>query len=301
MGPSVETSARWLADGPAAVPGLQSPATADTLLQLLAKRMRSPIRATSQPMVGVDLGTAYIVVVAADETGAPLGGALRFAQVVRDGLVVDYLGAIEIVRDLVARVEEGVGAPLVQAATAYPPGIPASEAAYIRHVVEGAGLDVRFAVEEPVAANAVLGITDGAVVDVGGGTTGVAVFRDGRLIHVADEPTGGTHLSLAVAGALGTSFEAAEERKRDPRRHAELLPVVRPVIEKIASIIETHIAGRDVEAVYLVGGTCAFNGFDTIVAKALGIPTVLPSHPLFVTPLGIALSGGAHFSRNTRG
>ena len=269
---------------------LWSPEAAESLLQELAQRMRAPVLATGEPMVGVDLGTAYIVVVAVDEAGAPLGGALRFAQVVRDGLVVDYLGAIRIVRDLVSEVEQGIGAPLRTAATAYPPGIPASEAAYVRHVVESAGLDVVVAVEEPVAANAVLGIRDGALVDVGGGTTGIAIFRDGRLVHVADEPTGGTHLSLVVAGALGISFEAAEERKRDPRHQAELLPVVRPVIEKIASIIARHVSGRDVGTVYLVGGTCAFCGFEGVIEKSLGIPTILPSHPLLVTPLGIALS-----------
>lgn len=263
---------------------------ADRMLEELVERMRSPASATGEPMVGVDLGTAYIVVVATDESGVPLGGALRFAEVLRDGLVVDYLGAVEIVRDLVAQVEEGIGAPLACAATAYPPGISEADAACVRHVVESAGLDVRVSTEEPVAANEVLRIRDGALVDVGGGTTGIAIFRDGCLVHIADEPTGGIHLSLAVAGALGISVEAAEERKRDPRRQAELFPVVRPVIEKVASIVSTHVSGRGVRAIHLAGGTCAFAGFDRIVEEMLGIPTILPAHPLLVTPLGIALS-----------
>lgn len=272
-------------------------AAAGGLLRRLAERVRSPIRGTGEPMLGVDLGTAYVVVVAVDADGDPIGGALRFAQVVRDGLVVDYLGAVALVRELVGQVEKGIGAPLRHAATAYPPAIPPSEAAYVRHVVEAAGLDVRFAVEEPVAANSVLGITDGAVVDVGGGTTGVAVFRDGRLVHVGDEPTGGTHLSLTVAGALGMSFEAAEEWKTNPDHHAELLPVVRPVIEKIATIIQRHIAGHGVGTVHLVGGTCAFTGFDAVITSALEIPAVVPAQPHLVTPLGIALSGCAGYAR----
>ncbi len=42
---------------------------------------------------GVDLGTAYIVLAVMDAWGNPVAGAMRFAQVVKDGLVVDFLGA----------------------------------------------------------------------------------------------------------------------------------------------------------------------------------------------------------------
>lgn len=264
---------------------------AEGLLARLGERMIHPRQATGEPLAGVDLGTAYVVVVAVDEDGIPLGGALRFAQVVRDGLVVDYLGAISLVRELAGQVEQAIGRPLRGAATAFPPGIPPSEASYVRHVVESAGLDVQHMVEEPVAANRVLGVADGAVVDVGGGTTGVAVFRAGRLTHIADEPTGGTHLSLAIAGALGMPLEEAEQRKTNPARQAELLPVVRPVIQKIASIIRRHTAGHRVGTVHLVGGTCAFRGFGPIVASELGLPVRVPDNPHLVTPLGIALSG----------
>jgi hypothetical protein len=43
--------------------------------------------------VGVDLGTAYTVLMVLDDDKKPLAGAFRFAQVVRDGLVVDFNGA----------------------------------------------------------------------------------------------------------------------------------------------------------------------------------------------------------------
>jgi ethanolamine utilization protein EutJ len=50
--------------------------------------------------VGVDLGTAYTVLAVLDEEGTPIAGEYRFAQVVRDGLVVDFIGAVDI---LIAR------------------------------------------------------------------------------------------------------------------------------------------------------------------------------------------------------
>ena len=52
------------------------------------------------------------------------------------------------------------------------------------------------------------------------------------MVYVADEPTGGTHFSLVIAGAYKMSFADAEIYKRDKKNHKELLPVLKPVIEK---------------------------------------------------------------------
>lgn len=130
--------------------------------------------------VGVDLGTACVLLVAVDSTGLPVAGALRWADVVRDGVVLDFVGAARIVRELRAEVEAKLGTALSRAAVTIPPGVGAANARGHRYVVEAAGLDCTALVEEPVAANAVLGLRDGAIVDVGGGTTGIAVVRTGR-------------------------------------------------------------------------------------------------------------------------
>jgi len=247
--------------------------------------------APSAPLfVGVDLGTAYIVVVVVDAEGSPVACALEFAQVVRDGLVVDYTGATRIVRKLVGQLQERLGRELEKAAIAVPPGTGERECATHRHVVESAGLTVVSILDEPTAANAVLGVENGVIVDIGGGTTGLSVIRDGKVVYVADEPTGGTHLSLVLAGNYGVSFEEAEGIKKDPARQKEILPVVKPVLEKMASIINSHIRGRDVEVIYLVGGTCCLKEMETIIAKETGKTVCKPSNPFLVTPLGIALN-----------
>lgn len=121
--------------------------------------------------VGVDLGTAYIVLSVIDENGKPLAGSTRFAQVVRDGLVVDYMGAVDIVRSLKSNLAEKLGAELLTAGVAYPPGTSAGDRKAIRNVAESAMLEVVNEIDEPTAANKVLGIKNGAVVDIGGGTT----------------------------------------------------------------------------------------------------------------------------------
>ena len=240
--------------------------------------------------VGVDLGTAYTVLVVLDENHQPIAGAYQFAQIVRDGLVVDFVGAVDLLRKLKSQVEDQLGFTLTSAASAYPPGVPQAEVRATANVLHGAGLDCTGLIDEPSAANNVLQIKNGAIVDVGGGTTGVAILKKGKVVYTADEPTGGTHFSLVIAGSTGSTFEEAETMKKDPKEQTRLFPVIRPVMEKVGTIVRRHISGHKVDTIYLVGGTCAYPGMDQVIQEVTGIHTVLPGNPLFITPLGIAMN-----------
>ena len=239
--------------------------------------------------VGVDLGTAYTVLAVLDENGTPLLGEYRFAQVVRDGLVVDFIGAVDLLREMKARVEARLGRELTHAASGFPPGVPQAERQAAANVVEAAGMACRDLIDEPTAANNVLGMQDGVIVDIGGGTTGIAIIENGRVVYTADEATGGTHFSLVIAGANNLSFEEAEALKKDPDQHARLFPIVRPVMEKMGTIVERHLRGKSAASIVLVGGTPLFPGIARVIETVTGVPTRVAGHPLFVTPLGIAL------------
>jgi len=253
-------------------------------------RMESNPAPPSRVHVGVDLGTAYTVLIVLDEHYNPIAGEYQFAQVTRDGLVVDFVGAVDLLRGMKSRVEKRLGFELTSGASGYPPGVPQAEVRATANVLYGAGLDCTGLIDEPTAANNVLQIKDGAIVDVGGGTTGIAIFKDGEVVYTADEPTGGTHFSLVIAGSTGTSFEEAEELKKKPGEQQRLFPVIRPVMEKVGSIVNRHIAGYHVDRLYLVGGTCAYPGMDKVIEEYTGVETILPGNPLFVTPLGIAMN-----------
>ncbi len=249
-----------------------------------------PVGADERLSVGVDLGTAYIVVVVLNSLKQPVACAMEFAQVIRDGLVVDYIGATRIVRKLVGQLEQRLGRTLQHAAIAVPPGTGVKDCATHTHVVEGAGLEVVSVLDEPTAANAVLGVSNGVIVDIGGGTTGLSVLEDGQVAYVADEATGGNHVSLVISGSYGIPFEEAEVLKKQPDRQRDVLVVVRPVIQKMASIINKHIQGRDIAGIYLVGGTCCLRGMEDVIAADTGKPVYKPANPFLVTPLGIALN-----------
>jgi ethanolamine utilization protein EutJ len=240
---------------------------------------------------GVDLGTYKAIMVVIDESGKPRAVRMRRAEVVRSGLIVDYAGAQNIVREMITEIRDASPLPIDKGATSYPPKTEYANIDATRYILESAGLEVVKVIDEPTAANQALQLDNGAIVDVGGGTTGVAVIRDGRVIYTNDQATGGVHLSLVVAGNYKISYEEAEKIKTDRQRSGEILPVVRPVIEKIASIAASYLEEfDDLAKVCLVGGTCELEGFTEVAQQSLNLMTFRPKHPRFITPLGIALS-----------
>lgn len=244
---------------------------------------------TEELFCGLDVGTAFMVLVVLNDKGKPVGCAYQFADVVRDGMVVDYIGACDIVRELKAQLEADLGVELTQTAVALPPGTENLDGGAVKNVAESAGLEVVAVFDEPSAANKLAGCTDGAVVDIGGGTTGISIVSDGKVVESVDESTGGTHFSLVVAGAKGVEFAEAEEFKRKRENHAEVMRMVQPTVDKVASIIRRAIAAYNVDEVVLVGGTAELTGIENRIEHDLGVRTVKPNHPMFVTPMGIAL------------
>jgi len=266
-------------------------ANVDAFLRDAHARFRAPLPAPARPLrYGVDLGTATIVLTAVDATGRPAYWDNVRCEAIRDGVVVDFTRAVAEVRGLRERAAAALGEVPASAATAYPPGVPPSEARACRYVLEGAGLTCRALLDEISAAQALLGIADGAVVDVGGGSTGVGVFRDGALVALSDAPGGGLHLDLIVAGALRIAVDEAERIKRSGQVNVE--HILRPGIERIAESIRRQIGAEPVRAVHLVGGALMVGGAADMVSAYLGLPATGYAHADLITPFGLALCDG---------
>ena len=79
-------------------------------------------------------------------------------------------------------------------------------------------LDIEIAVAAPYASGLAclvedeidLGVT---IVDMGGGTTTIAVFYDGEVVHADSIPIGGQHVTSDIARGLSTSLAHAERMK----------------------------------------------------------------------------------------
>ncbi|PTW59001.1 ethanolamine utilization protein EutJ [Breoghania corrubedonensis] len=240
--------------------------------------------------VGVDLGTANLVLAVVDSANRPVAGITHRSSVVRDGIVVDYIGAVQAVRAMKAELEQRIGQPLTRAAAAIPPGIHPGSTKAIGNVVEAADFELAEIIDEPVAAARLLDITDGAVVDIGGGTTGISVLKNGEVIASFDEATGGTHMTLVLAGAHRISFAEAESEKLNTDNERDVFAIVRPVVDKMGTIVSKFLEDYpEIDVIHVVGGACIFSEFDKAFANQTGRRIVKPVEPLLATPLGIAM------------
>jgi cell division protein FtsA len=85
--------------------------------------------------------------------------------------------------------------------------------------VEKTGIEIDDLVLEPLASSeSVLTVAERdlgvAMIDIGGGTTDLAIFSNGSIWHTAVIGIGGNHLTNDIAVGLRTPFEVAEEMKK---------------------------------------------------------------------------------------
>ena len=164
----------------------------------------------------------------------------------------------------------------------------------------------------------------GAVlVDIGGGTTDVAVFLDGAVWHSAVLPVGGTNVSNDIAICLRTPLKRAEELKiayghADPDAVADLPPLDVPTFERhqaqqvprdyLAQIIQARLeemlgmvgnelrrsgyAGLLGAGVILTGGAAEQAGIKELAESVLDLPVRI-GQPQGVERLDDRLSGPA--------
>jgi cell division protein FtsA len=92
--------------------------------------------------------------------------------------------------------------------------------------IMGVGIDIDDLVLEPLAsAEAVLAEEEKQagvlIADIGGGTTDIAVLKEGSIYHTSVLPVAGHQITRDIAAGLGLSFELAEEMKK---KYGNLLP-----------------------------------------------------------------------------
>jgi len=153
------------------------------------------------------------------------------------------------------------------------------------------------------------------LVDIGGGTTDIAVFTDGAISHTAVIPIAGDQVTNDIAVALRTPTQHAEEIKikyacaltqlaspeetievpsvgeRPPRRLARqtLAEVVEPRYEELLSLIQAELRRSGFEnliaaGIVMTGGSSKMEGVIELAEEIFHMPVRLGS-PQYVTGL----------------
>lgn len=128
-----------------------------------------------------------------------------------------------------------------------------------------------------------------ALVDIGARITNVVVAQYGRPALVRTLPTGGLHLTDAVAGTMGVSHLEAEDLKRQvgvglnvPEQYQAAAEVVnhlgQALIESIRNTLvfySSNNPGQGISTVVLTGGGAHLNGLGQYLASASRLPVVV--------------------------
>ena len=204
-------------------------------------------------------------------------------------------------------------------------------------VVARAGLEVAGLTLEPIAAMNIsigssLRMLNLALVDIGAGTSDIALTKSGTVFTFAMASTAGDEITEKIAEVLLLDFEQAERvkirlgremvRYKDilgtthERSSSEILGKISSSISDLAKEISTKILeynGKSPSAVLLIGGGSQIPGLTDKIAEFLQIPAERVgvrstdiikdiefmgkklSGPEFITPIGIAVT--SYFNR----
>jgi cell division protein FtsA len=205
--------------------------------------------------------------------------------------------------------------------------------------IRSVGLEIDDLILEPLASSEAVLTEDekqvGVILaDIGGGTTDVAVFKEGSIWHTAILPVAGYQLTRDIAIGLGLPFDVAEEMKK---RYGSVIPVYESKIETASTISEDGhgvsyqdlcdiLRARVEEIVRLIllemprseyemlvpgglvltGGTSNLSGMEALARDILKLPVRVgvPSNmygivdslrdPAYATSVGLLLWGAKH-------
>ena len=130
-------------------------------------------------------------------------GNIKAIRPMSDGVIADFDVAEEMIKHFIKKVNSGSGLASPQVVICVPSGATAVERRAIQESAEAAGARRVFLIEEPMAAaiGANLPVTEptgSMVVDIGGGTTEVAVLSLGSIVYARSVRVGGDKLDEAI-------------------------------------------------------------------------------------------------------
>ncbi|MFH1650788.1 MAG: cell division protein FtsA [Chloroflexota bacterium] len=205
--------------------------------------------------------------------------------------------------------------------------------------IRSVGIDIEDLVLEPLASSEAVLTEDekqvGVILaDIGGGTTDVAIFKDGSIWHTSILPVAGYQLTRDVAIGLGLPFDVAEQMKK---KYGSVMPVyegkdntpsalaqdghgvsyqdlcdiIRARIEEIMKLIVLEMPNADYESLVpaglvLTGGSSNLSGLAALgrdvihMPVRIGTPTDMHGiadvlrDPAYATSVGLILWGAKH-------
>ncbi len=163
----------------------------------------------------------------------------------KDGVIADFDVCEEMLRYFIHKVSAGRWGPKPRMVICVPSGITGVEQRAVRDAAEFAGAREAVVIEEPMAAalGAGLPINDAVgsmIVDIGGGTTEVAIIALGGIVVSRSLRIGGDELDNAIIDYAKKEYSLALGE-----RTAETIKIKMGSAHRLVEEFEAEIRGRD--------------------------------------------------------
>ena len=141
-------------------------------------------------------------------------GKIQAIRPMKDGVIADFEVAEQMIKSFIKKVHSGRTLSNPQIVICVPTGATNVERRAIRESADAAGARRVFLIEEPVAAAIGAGLpvaepTGSMIVDIGGGTTEVAVLSLGGVVHATSVRSAGDKFDEAIIEYMRTSHKLA--------------------------------------------------------------------------------------------
>jgi len=173
---------------------------------------------------------------------------VEIVRPMRDGVIADFVATEEMLRQFISRAKSMLGFRRPRILICVPAGATPVERRAVYETAVSAGARKVHLIEEPVAASLGAGLPiDGPsafmVVDIGGGTTDIAVLHRGQVVQARSLRIAGNAMDEAIVRYVRRQHglvigEANAERIKIEAGTALLEPNGR--------LVEVHIKGRDI-------------------------------------------------------
>ena len=141
-------------------------------------------------------------------------GKIKAIRPMKDGVIADFEVAEQMIKSFIKKVHKGRTLSNPQIVICVPTGATNVERRAIRESADAAGARRVFLIDEPVAAAIGAGLpvaeaTGSMIVDIGGGTTEVAVLSLGGVVHATSVKAAGDKFDEAIIEYMRATHKLA--------------------------------------------------------------------------------------------
>ena len=268
--------------------------------------------------IGIDLGTANTLVfargkgivirepsvVAVDQKSNPprvvavgteakemIGrtpGSIIAVRPLKDGVIADFEITAEMIESFIKRTTKRRPFSRIRVLICIPSGVTEVERKAVHDAAKSAGANYISLIEEPMAAAIGAGLpvseaTGSMVVDIGGGTSEVAVISLGGVVTANSFPYDGEgtmnikgrNLMDGLPKNVDVTSEEIREAMSDPV--SQIVDAVKSTLEKTPPELAADIIDH---GIMLTGGGALLRGLDRLISAETKIPVLVAENPL---------------------